>query len=584
MNSQQNLNLAVHTSAIPTEGLQEESDKPLERNVIVTALSEEAQLKLEVIQSLLEKSDRTTYGQKLKEAAEKLGVSVRTVQRLVKKWEQDGVVGFAQTGRADKGRHRIGEFWENFILKTYREGNKGSKRMTPKQVALRVQAKARELEDSKPPNYRTVLRVLVPVLEKQEKAKSIRSPGWRGTTLSVKTREGKDLSVDYSNHVWQCDHTRVDVLLVDQHGELLSRPWLTTVIDTYSRCIMGINLGFDAPSSQLVALALRQAILPKRYGSEYKLHCEWGTYGKPEHFYTDGGKDFRSNHLSQIGAQLGFVCHLRDRPSEGGVVERPFKTLNDQLFSTLPGYTGSNVQERPKDAEKDARLTLRELEQLLIRYIVDRYNQSIDARMGDQTRFERWEAGLPTVPVPIPERDLDICLMKQSRRTVQRGGCLQFQNLIYRGEYLAGYAGETVNLRFDPRDITTILVYRQENNQEVFLTRAHAQGLETEQLALDEAEAASRRLRTAGKTISNQSLLQEVVDRDALVATKKSRKERQKLEQAVLRSAGVDESKTESLPSQVVEPDEVESTTEVNSQYEDMEVWDYEQLREEYGF
>ncbi len=45
------------------------------------------------------------YGQKLKEAAEKLGVSVRTVQRLVKKWEQDGVVGFTQTGRADKGRH-----------------------------------------------------------------------------------------------------------------------------------------------------------------------------------------------------------------------------------------------------------------------------------------------------------------------------------------------------------------------------------------------------------------------------------------------------------------------------------------------
>jgi len=573
----------VHTSVNAAEALSQESNTPPETNVIVTELSDEAQLKLEVIQSLLKPCDRTTYGQKLKEAAEKLGVSVRTVQRLVKKWEEDGLVGFAQTGRADKGKHRIGEFWENFIIKTYKEGNKGSKRMTPKQVALRVQAKARELSDSKPPNYRTVLRVLAPILEQKEKAKSIRSPGWRGTTLSVKTREGQDLSVDYSNHVWQCDHTRVDVLLVDQHGELLSRPWLTTVIDTYSRCIMGINLGFDAPSSVVVALALRHAILPKRYGCEYKLHCEWGTYGKPEHFYTDGGKDFRSNHLSQIGVQLGFVCHLRDRPSEGGVVERPFKTLNDQLFSTLPGYTGSNVQERPEDAEKDAKLTLRELEQLLVRYIVDRYNQSIDARMGDQTRFERWEAGLPTVPEPIPDRDLDICLMKQSRRTVQRGGYLQFQNLMYRGEYLAGYAGETVNLRFDPRDITTILVYRQEKNQEVFLTRAHAQGLETEQLSLDEAEAASRRLRTAGKTISNQSLLQEVIERDALVASKKSRKERQKLEQAVMRSAGVDESKTESLPSQVVEPDDVESTATAQSQYEEIEVWDYEQLREEYG-
>ena len=306
---------------------------PPKAKVIVNELDSEAQLKLEVIQSLIEPCDRATYGQKLREAAEKLGVSVRQVQRLVKRWEQEGVAGIAQNGRADKGRHRIGDFWEKFIVKTYEEGNKGSKRMSPKQVAVRVQAKAREIGDEKPPHYRTVLRVLEPIIERQEKATSIRSPGWRGSTLSVKTRQGEDISVEYSNHVWQCDHTRVDVLLVDQYGELLSRPWLTTVIDTYSRCIMGINLGFDAPSSQVVALALRHAILPKNYGAEYKLNCEWGTYGKPQHFYTDGGKDFRSNHVQQIGTDLGFVCHLRDRPSEGGIVERPFRTLNDQLFA-----------------------------------------------------------------------------------------------------------------------------------------------------------------------------------------------------------------------------------------------------------
>ncbi len=108
--------------------------------------------------------------------------------------------------------------------------------------------------------------------------------------------------------------------------------------------------------------------------------------------------------------------------------------------------------------------------------------------------------------------------------------------------------------------------------------------METEQLSLDEAEVASRRLRAAGKTISNESLLQEVLERDAFVASKKSRKERQKLEQAILRSTLVDESKTESLPFQVVELDDVESMAEVKSQYEDIEVWDYDQLREEYGF
>ncbi|MEP0788961.1 MULTISPECIES: Mu transposase C-terminal domain-containing protein [Cyanophyceae] len=546
-----------------------------EASVIVSELSDEALLKMEVIQSLLEPSDRPV-GERIQEAAAKLGKSVRTVRRLLDKWEQEGLLGVNKTERADKGKHRIEEDWQEFILKTYREGNKGSKRMTPKQVFLRVQVRALQL-GLKSPSHMTVYRILEPVIEKQEKAKSIRTPGWRGSRLSVKTRDSKDLSVEYSNHVWQCDHTRVDVLLVDQHGQLLSRPWLTTVIDTYSRCIMGINLGYDAPSSQVVALALRHGILPKQYGSEYKLHCEWGTYGKPEHFYTDGGKDFRSNHLQQIAVQLGFVCHLRDRPSEGGIVERPFKTLNSELFSTLPGYTGSNVQERPKEAEKDASLTLRQLEQRLVRYIVDNYNQRIDARMGDQTRFQRWDAGLRvSAPDVFSERELDICLMKQARRSIQRGGYLQFENLMYRGEHLAGYAGESVVLRYDPRDITTVLVYHQEGNKEVFLARAYAQDLETEQLSLDEAKASSRKIREEGKTVSNRSILTEVRDRDTFLTQKKTKKERQKAEQVEVKRAKQPLS---------VEPEEIEVTSiQSEAEPEMPEVFDYEQMREDYGW
>lgn len=173
-----------------------------ESNIIVEELDEAAQRKLEVIQTLVEPCDRVTYGQKLREAAEKLGVSVRQVQRLVKRWEQEGIASIANNGRTDKGKHRIGDFWEKFIVKTYQEGNKGSRRMSPKQVAVRVQAKAREIGDKKPPHYRTVLRVLEPIIERQEKVRSIRSPGWRGSTLSVKTRQGQDISVEYSNHVW----------------------------------------------------------------------------------------------------------------------------------------------------------------------------------------------------------------------------------------------------------------------------------------------------------------------------------------------------------------------------------------------
>ncbi|MBD2665615.1 integrase, catalytic region [Richelia sinica FACHB-800] len=560
---------------------EKQDDKPydneLEGSEIITELSADDKELLEVIQKLLEPCDRKTYGERKRTVADKLGRSLRTVQRRVKQWEEEGLAALRTTQRADKGKHRIDSQWQKFIINTYKEGNKGSKRITPQQVAIRVKAKAAELGDKNYPSSRTVYRVLQPIIEAQEQKASVRSRGWRGSRLSLKTRDGLDISVEYSNHIWQCDHTRADILLVDQHGELLGRPWLTTVIDTYSRCIMGINLGFDAPSSQVVALALRHAILPKKYGAEYGLHEEWGTYGKPEHFFTDGGKDFRSNHLQQIGVQLGFVCHLRDRPSEGGIVERPFGTLNTDLFSTLPGYTGSNVQERPEEAEKEACLTLRDLERLLVRYVVDKYNQSIDARLGDQTRYQRWDAGLIVAPHLISEKDLRICLMKQTRRSIYRGGYLQFENITYRGENLAGYAGENVVLRYEPKDITTVLVYRQQGSQEEFLARAYAQDLETEELSLDEAKAMSRRIRQAGKTVSNRSILAEVQDRETFVKQKKTKKERQKEEQVVVEKA---------KKPVVIEPEEeMEMASLESSSDTDMpEVFDYEQMREDYGW
>jgi len=541
----------------------------------------EARLKLEVIQKLIEPCDRATYGNRLSSAAEKLDCSVRTVQRLVKKWEEEGLAAFAQDGRHDKGKYRISQDWQKFIIDAYGKGQ-----CTPSQVAIKVKTKARAERQESYPCHMTVYRVLAPLIEKQEQVSNIRNVGWRGSRLALKTRAGEDLVVEYSNQVWQCDHTRADIFLRDQHGILLERPWLTTVIDTYSRCIVGFNLGYDAPSSRVVALALRHAILPKKYGSNYKLYVDWPAYGTPEHLFTDGGKDFRSNHLQQIGVQLGFTCHLRDRPSEGGIVERPFGTFNTEFFSTLPGYTGSNVQERPKNAEKEAELTLRELEQLFVAYLVNRYNRGLDARMGNQSRTERWEAGLFKPPVEVPERQLDLCLMKQTRRTLYRGGHLQFENLTYQNNDLAAYAGETVVIRFDPRDITTVLVYRQEVEQEtleqrpkwikeIFLAPAHAQDLESEELSLEEAKASSRNIREQGKAVNNHSVLDEMHDREAfLEQKKKSRRDRQKSEQAA----------TQSLPKPVksaefVDHEETQPSPPAVKEVEipQFEIWDFDE-------
>ncbi|MDB9536764.1 Mu transposase C-terminal domain-containing protein [Dolichospermum planctonicum CS-1226] len=556
-----------------------QNDEPEETNVIITELSAEAKLKMEVIQSLLEPCDRKTYGQKLRGAAEKLGKTVRTVQRLVKKYQQDGLSAIVDTERNDKGSYRIDPEWQKFMISTFKEGNKGSKKMTPAQVAIRVQVRAGQLGLEDYPSHMTVYRVLNPIIERKEQKQKVRNVGWRGSRVSHKTRDGQTLDVHHSNHVWQCDHTKLDVMLVDQYGEPLSRPWFTKITDSYSRCIMGIHLGFDAPSSQVVALALRHAILPKQYSAEYKLHCEWATYGVPENLFTDGGRDFRSDHLKQIGFQLGFECHLRDRPSEGGIEERSFGTINTEFLSGFYGYLGSNIQERPKTAEEEACLTLRELHLLLVRYIIDNYNQRLDARTKEQSRFQRWEAGLPALPKMVKERELDVCLMKKTRRSIYKGGYLSFENIMYRGDYLAAYAGESVLLRYDPRDITTVWVYRIDKGKEELLSAAHALNWETEQLSLEEAKAASRKVRSVGKTLSNKSILAEIHDRDTFIKQKKkTQKERKKEEQAQVHP--VYESINLGDTELVETPDETLKTQAPQSRRP--RVFNYEQLRQDY--
>jgi putative transposase len=145
---------------------------------------------------------------------------------------------------------------------------------------------------------------------------------------------------------------------------------------------------------------------------------------------------------------------------------------------------------------------------------------------------------------------------------------------MFQGEYLAAYAGETVSVRFDPRDITTILLYCYEDGREVFLTRAFAHSLETENLSYEEAKAASKRLRAAGKTLSNEAILQEAIERDALTQ-KKSRKQRQKAEQALAKP----QPKPLKFESTEAEPIQKEPEVDVALDTAAFEAIDFDELR-----
>ena len=98
------------------------------------------------------------------------------------------------------------------------------------------------------------------------------------------------------NAIWQADHTLLDILLTDEKGHA-RKPWLTVILDDYSRAVAGYMVAFEAPSALHTALALRQAIWRKSEPT-------WQVCGIPGILYTDHGSDFTSQHLEQVCADL----------------------------------------------------------------------------------------------------------------------------------------------------------------------------------------------------------------------------------------------------------------------------------------
>ncbi len=117
----------------------------------VSALPIAVQQRLEVVQMLQQLRGSDGYSQIQRLGAKKLGMSVRSLQRLVRAYTHKGIEGLKRQTRVDKGEPKTDQQWREFIVKIYRAGNKGGTRMSRAQVAVRVAARAMELGMSEYP-------------------------------------------------------------------------------------------------------------------------------------------------------------------------------------------------------------------------------------------------------------------------------------------------------------------------------------------------------------------------------------------------------------------------------------------------
>ncbi|WP_013335053.1 Mu transposase C-terminal domain-containing protein [Gloeothece verrucosa] len=584
--------------------------------LINTELPPKVEQKLDALNAIGQASNKKERAEAIKQAAISLGKSARTIRRMLAKIAHEGVATLA-VGRQDKGQYRISKQWRDFIIKLYKWGQKSGSKSNISQLYVAITSLASQgeklrmdvqrkdgiakylkpypevLEDLialKYPSHVTVYKVINDELQRKKKFKA-RHPGADIDHQIVQTID-ENLHITHSNQIWQADHTQLDVFIVenlknkdsllkpeiirDRKGEPI-RPYLTVIMDSYSGCIMGYYLGFVAADSHRVALALRNAILPKPVQEKYGLINEWVEHGIPEYLVTDRAREFKSDHMKLVSTQLDFKWKLRAFPSAGGLVETIFNQTNNEVLKNLPGYTGSKVDERPKNAENHACMTFEELEKELVQYFVDHYNQhqypkmKIEPQFEVLTRSKRWQSGLISGATIIDERTLDICLLKQAHRRVQKLGTIQFENLIYIGDCLRDFIGEEISLRYDPRNIVTLLAYTSSNQEEPseFIGVIKARHFEHEQMTFDELRWIVQKLKRQWKNADNISILNERYNHLNFIEQKRVKKRQKRKKAQQKRDETTNESKiVEIFPQNALEPDDktvIEEATEANT-------------------
>ncbi|MGH9223600.1 MAG: Mu transposase C-terminal domain-containing protein [Acidimicrobiales bacterium] len=367
------------------------------------------------------------HGVPLTNAAEAAGVPLRTAQRWLARYRSGGLAALARQSRVDRGQRKLPAELQSLI--------EGMALRRPPLSAAGIHRQAARVATEHGwavPSYACVHDIVTNldpamVLLAQEGAKAY------GETFDLVWRRESD----GPNEIWQADHTLLDLWALDPAGDPV-RPWLTAIEDDHSRALAGWSLNVGAPSALQTALAFRKAIWPKS-------DPRWHVCGIPGAFYVDHGSDFTSRHLEQVSAELkvGLVFSTVGIPRGRGKVERFFRSVNQLLLCTLPGYAPAG------GPPPTPTLRLAELEALIHEFVIEVYHRRPHSETGVPPQ-ERWEAGgfLPRLPASPEALDLLLLTVAEPRKVHPDG--IRFQGLRYFDPTLAAFVGEAVVIRYDP--------------------------------------------------------------------------------------------------------------------------------------
>lgn len=347
------------------------------------------------------------------------------------------------------------------------------------------------------------------------------------TNLAI-TRETRDIQQKYFSTgigkrirqaplapfaVVQLDGHKIDMLytveVINKHGELIRMPamrmWLIAVIDVATRTILGYSLTTNENYNQIDVLrAIRNSIIPKtpmefslpglKYPDNYgfpSLAIPGIEWAMPNTIMLDNAKShLAQNVIDKLCSQL--YCSLNfgsvATPETRGIVERMFKTLEENGYHRIISTTGSNINDvRRVNAENDSvkyQITFNDIAQLT-EYFIALYNNSPHSSLDNQTPLECMQrrildAGMqPCIADVEMKRKVyeltNITEIKTIRGSIKNGKrpYITYKGTEYRNDILSqsmGLIGEKLIIDVNPDDVSTIRGFFEDGTELGILT------------------------------------------------------------------------------------------------------------------
>jgi len=183
------------------------------------------------------------------------------------------------------------------------------------------------------------------------------------------------------SELYQIDSTILDVYIVSKLNRnlIIGRPVLYLVIDVYSRQIVGMNVtiepfnSYEGAKGALINAMTDKVSYCKKYGIDIKKE-DWDVSCLPSRILGDRG-ELLSQDVQNAISNLGILIQ-QTSPYRGdmkGIVEKSFERIHSYIKPFVDGVVENKfnkVERGAEDYRLKANLTLEEITQIIIRYVL----------------------------------------------------------------------------------------------------------------------------------------------------------------------------------------------------------------------